>query len=213
VRAIESDTGKEVYMNGGHNDWVLDTVFSKDSKHLISVSRDMSMKLGETKTSRLIDNITSITPGALKGGLLSVKRHPTKDEVVIGGSDGEPKIYKIFRDKERKIGDDFNLIRKFAKMPGRVFSVAFNADGSRILAGSSLLGKGEVRVYESATGKLVTTLKGIEGPVYAVAYRPDGQQVASAGFDGKVRLSDPNTGALIMEFIPCPLQNGVTKGK
>ena len=39
-----------------------------------------------------------------------------------------------------------------------------------------------------------------------MAYRPDGQQVATAGFDGFVRLHDPNTGALITEFIPCPLE-------
>jgi WD40 repeat protein len=213
VRAIDADTGKVIFYNGGHNDWVLDTVFSKDSSHLVSVSRDMSMKLSEVKTSRLIDNITSITPGALKGGLNSVKRHPKKDEVVVGGSDGEPKTYKIYRDKgkERKIGDDFNLIKKFAKMPGRVYSVAFNSDGSRFIAGSSYHGAGEARVYETDSTKLVATLKGVKGGVFAVAYRPDGKQVATAGFDGYVRLHDPNTGALITEFIPCPLQKAVTK--
>jgi WD40 repeat protein len=216
VRAIDADTGKEVFFNGGHNDWVLDTTFSKDSSHLVSVSRDMSMKLSEVKTSRLIDNITSITPGALKGGLNSVKLHPKKDEVVVGGADGVPKTYKIYRDKgkDRKIGDDFNLIKKFAEMPGRIYSVAFNSDGSRFIAGSSLVGKGEARVYETDTAKLVATLHGIKSGVFAVAYRPDGKQVASAGFDGYVRLNDPNTGALVTEFIPCPLQKKeVTKAK
>jgi WD40 repeat protein/mono/diheme cytochrome c family protein len=206
VRAIDAATGEQVYQNGGHNDWVLDTVFSKDSSHLISVSRDMSMKLGETKTSRLIDNITSITPGALKGGLLAVDRHPGKDELLIGGSDGAPKIYKMFRDKDRKIGDDFNLIRKFAAMPGRVFAVAYSKDGTRIAAGSSYNGKGEVRVFEEKDGKLVCKLEGNLGGVYAVAFSPDGQQIASAGFDGVVRLNDANNGSLIREFVPCPVQ-------
>ncbi len=54
---------------GAHSDWVLDTVFSKDGTYLISVSRDRSMKLVEVATQRFVDNITSITPGALKGGL------------------------------------------------------------------------------------------------------------------------------------------------
>jgi WD40 repeat protein len=38
-----------------------------------------------------------------------------------------------------------------------------------------------------------------------VAFRPDGKQIASAGFDGVVRLSDPLTGKRVKEFIPVPL--------
>ena len=51
---------------GAHSDWVLDTVFSSDGSHLISVGRDMAAKLTEVATERFVDNITSITPGALK---------------------------------------------------------------------------------------------------------------------------------------------------
>ena len=54
---------------GSHNDWVLDTVFSVDGSHLVSVGRDMTAKLTEVATQRFVDNITSITPGALKGGI------------------------------------------------------------------------------------------------------------------------------------------------
>jgi WD40 repeat protein len=205
LRAIEALTGEQILYQGGHSDWVLDTVFSKDASHLVSVSRDMSMKLTEVATQRLVDNITSITPGALKGGLMTVDRHPTKDELLIGGADGVPKLYQMYRTKERKIGDDFNFIRKYGALPGRIFSARFNADGSRFIAGSSKDGSGEVRVYQTADAKLISKLAGERGAVYAVAYRPDGKQVASGGFDGVVRLNDPDTGALLHEFVPCPL--------
>ena len=66
-RAIEVATGKQVFFQGAHNDWVLDTVFSADSSHLVSISRDRSMKLNEVATERFVDNITSITPGASRG--------------------------------------------------------------------------------------------------------------------------------------------------
>ena len=132
---------------GSHNDWALDTVFSADGSHLISVGRDMAAKLTEVATQRFVDNITSITPGALKGGLSAVARHPKRDEIVVGGSDGEPKLYRVFRQTVRVIGDDSNLIREFPPMPGRVYSVAVSADGKRIAAGSSLDGTGEVGVY------------------------------------------------------------------
>src|SRR5690606_13538083 len=102
LRAIEADTGKQVLFQGAHNDWVLDTVWSVKGTHLVSVSRDMTMKLTEVATQRLEDNITSITPGALKGGLQAVDRHPAKDELLAGGSDGAPKVYRMFREKARK---------------------------------------------------------------------------------------------------------------
>ena len=72
------------------------------------------MKLMKVDAQQFIDNITSITPGALKGGLISIDRHPGKDELLIGGADGTPKIYRMFRQKARKIGDDFNRIRNLA---------------------------------------------------------------------------------------------------
>ena len=56
---------------------MLDTVFSADGTHLISVGRDMAAKLTEVATQRFVDNITSITPGALKGGLAAVRATPS----------------------------------------------------------------------------------------------------------------------------------------
>jgi WD40 repeat protein len=76
VRAVDALTGKQLLQMGTHSDWVLATVFSQDSLHLVSVGRDMSMKLTHVETQRFIDNITSITPGALKGGLMAVDRRP-----------------------------------------------------------------------------------------------------------------------------------------
>ncbi len=147
VRAINAKTGEQLLFMGSHNDWALDTTFSVDGSHIISAGRDMAAKLTEVATQRFIDNITSITPGALKGGIASIARHPKRDEVVIGGSDGVPKVYRVFRQTVRVIGDDSNLIREFPAMPGRIQSVAVSADGKRIAAASSQDGVGTVNVY------------------------------------------------------------------
>jgi WD40 repeat protein/mono/diheme cytochrome c family protein len=206
LRAIDAETGKQVLYQGSHSDWVLDTVFSLKSNFLVSVGRDRAMKLTEVATQRLEDNITSITPGALKGGLQSVDRHPQKDELLIGGADGTPKLYQMYRTKPRQIGDDFNNIRNYPPMPGRIFAVKFSPDGNRVVAGSSFDGKGEVRVYETNTAKPVSTFKNINGPIYALAYHPKGTVVASAGFEGIVHLNDPATGASVSDFVPVPLK-------
>jgi WD40 repeat protein/mono/diheme cytochrome c family protein len=260
LRAIEAATGKQVLFQGAHSDWVLATTFSTEGDYLVSVSRDRSMKLTEVATQRFIDNITSITPGALKGGLLTVARRPLDyrkmvksppdprehlyNELLVAGSDGVPRLYKMHREVKRVIGDDANKIREFAPMPGRIFSGRFNTEGSRMVIGSSLEGQGEVRIYKvgpdrpdpryawlaglplgatrgltslvavsghGGIGQVVCKLQGQHGAIYAVAYRPDGQQVASAGFDGAVRLNDPQTGKLLKEFIPVPLTNATVK--
>ena len=133
---------------GSHNDWVLDTVFSADGSHLISVGRDMTAKLTEVATQRFVDNITSITPGALKGGIAGgrpASRSATRSSSAAPTA--TPKVYRVFRQTARVIGDDSNLIREFPPMPGRIYSVAVSADGKRIAAGSSLDGAGEVGVY------------------------------------------------------------------
>ncbi len=206
LRAIEASTGKQVLFSGAHAGWVLDTVFSVKGTHLISVSRDRSMKLIEVATERFVDNITSITPGALKGGLNAVDRNPKNDELLIGGADGAPKIYRMFREKARKIGDDFNLIRAFAPLPGRIFDVAFGPQGKQIAAGSSFNGTGEVRVYQAADGKKVFEVKIEQGGVYAVAFSPDGKTLAAGGYSGEVVLIATADGKVLKRFIPVTIE-------
>ena len=146
IRAIDVSTGEQVLYQGAHEDWVLDTVFAPKGDHIISVGRDMTVKLTEFSTQRFIDNITSITPGALRGGLAAVDRHPMLDHVVVAGSDGTPRMYRIHRHSKRVIGDDANHIFDFFPIAGRVFDVRFSSDGKRVVAAGGLNGVGHVVV-------------------------------------------------------------------
>lgn len=205
VRAFDAETGEQKLFNGAHNDWVLDTVFSKDGSHLVTVSRDRSMKLMEVATQRFVDNITSITPGALKGGLNAVDRHPQEDHLLAGGADGVPKLYRMIREKARKIGDDYNLIRAYPGMPGRVYSVEFSRDGKLIVAGSSYNGKGHVRAYQTEDGKSVFSADLEDGGIYCVAISHDQQWIAAGGFDGHVRIYQLDSTEPKSIFPPVPL--------
>ncbi len=147
VRAIDSTTGEQKLHQGAHEDWIRACVFNPSGTHLLSAGRDMTVKLTEVATERFIDNVTSITPGALRGGINALAMHPSRDEFVVGGADGTPKIYRIFRETARVIGDDANLIRKFPAMSGRIFSVSVNKDGSRFAVASTLDGASMIRVY------------------------------------------------------------------
>jgi WD40 repeat protein len=166
TRAFDAKTGAQVLYNSAHTDWALDTVFSVDGSHLVAVDRDGAVKLIEVATQRFVDNITSITPGALKGGIAAVARHPKRDEVVIGGADGQPRVYRMHRLVSRVIGDDSNLIRELPPMKGRVWNVAVSPDGTRIAAASGLDGQGEVALYSyEFDTKLPDKIKAIMGKV------------------------------------------------
>ena len=147
ARAIDAKSGKQVLFMGSHNDWALDTVFSTKGDYLVSVGRDMTAKLTKIDEQRFIDNITSITPKALKGGILAITRHPTRDEILLGGADGVPKIYRMHRVKKREIGDDSNQLWNLPPLEGRIFALDWSADGKKIAAGSSLDGRGAVHIY------------------------------------------------------------------
>jgi WD40 repeat protein/mono/diheme cytochrome c family protein len=206
VRAIDAKTGEQVLFMGSHNDWALDTTFSVDGSHLISVGRDMTAKLTEVGPQRFVDNITSITPGALKGGIAAIARLPMRDEVVVGGSDGIPRLYRIYRQTARVIGDDSNLIRALDPMKGRINSVATSNNGRRFAAGSSLDGSGQVHVYSyDFDTNLTDNLKAIQAKVASTRSGPEAQAIQKFLQDGVKPVSKfevPQAGVYAVAFSP-----------
>ncbi len=166
VRAIEAKTGKQVLQMGSHSDWVMSTTFSTKGDHVISGGRDMSVKLTEIAEQRFVDNVTSITPGALKGGVTALATHPMFDEIVDGGSDGMPRVYLIFREVRRQIGDDAQFIADLFPITGRVFSARFSADGRRVAYGGGLDRAGEMVVCSfDYTNEVPKNLRDLMGKV------------------------------------------------
>lgn len=238
VRVINVADGTQVMRLDTHSDWVLDTTFSLKQDHVISVSRDQSTKLTIVESGQFVDNVTSITPGALKGGLMAVQRHPKREQIIVGGADGRPRLYKIFRTRKRIIGDDFNHIRSYEKLPGRIFDLQFSSDGKFFVAGSSDATTGAASIYEtgdfdeaqvnnggglgevrneiaarSTKSAVRHKLEGIAGPVFAVAYRPDGKQVVVAGFDGTLRFYDAATGKALNQVVPVSINRSIANSR
>ena len=209
-RVVEAATGKQKVRIDQHDDWCFGAAFSLDGKYIVTPGRDRHLKLMESATGSFIDNMTSITPGVLGGPLYFVTRHPTKNEFLTGGDDAVPKLYQMLRTKGRQIGDDFNLLRNYEKMPGRLTCGAFSKDGTKLVVGGF---GGEARIYKVDDGAKLATLGGQRGGIFAVAFHPSGSQVATGGFDGQVRIYDTNSGQLITSFVPVPIQAEVAAAK
>lgn len=205
-RVISAENGQQQLKFDHHTDWVIGVVFSLDDKNMVTVSRDRAVKLTQTDSGAFIDNVTSITPGALTGGLEAIDRHPARNEVAVGGIDGVPKLYRIFRQQARQIGDDFNLIRAYAALPGPIREVEFSRDGSLL----AVAGANESRIYETDSGKQLCAVPFSNG-VYAVAVHPTNGTFASAGYDGLVKIAEMPTGKVLKEFVPVPLATGVAE--
>ena len=166
MRVIDAESGEQVLYQRAHSDWVLDTVFSVDGSQLVSVGRDMTAKLIEIATERFIDNITSITPGALKGGIQSVERHPLRDEVLIRGC--RRRAEDLPHEPRHRAADRRRCQRTVgtAPLPGRIFSVDITPDGRVIAAGSSLDGHGHVHVYRMEPAPVIPE------PIQAILNKP-----------------------------------------
>ena len=79
--------------------------------------------------------------------------------------------------------------------PGKVNHLAFNADGSQLLAASGQTGKsGAALLIETTTGTIIRTLKGEHRDIlHAAIFAPNGQWIATAGYDGRITLFRPDS--------------------
>jgi len=75
---------------------------------------------------------------------------------------------------------------------GHIKALALSPSGRQIAV--CCFDHNEAYLYDVATGRLDAVLRGHSAPATSVAYRPDGQQVATASNDQTIRLWDPATG-------------------
>ena len=90
--------------------------------------------------------------------------------------------------------EDRSLLCIFAGHTGFVMSVAFSPDGTCVLTGS---GDGTARLWETNTGRLLSTWQGHTSSVNSVAFSPDGTRMLTGSSDGTARLWEASTGRLL----------------
>jgi WD40 repeat protein len=96
---------------------------------------------------------------------------------------------------ELRSGPDLRLVRKLSGNEGDVNAIAFSAAGNELYAAGGLPGwSGEVRRWNVADGKIISTFSGHKDAIYALALSPNGKILATGSYDQKIKLWDVDTG-------------------
>ena len=74
---------------------------------------------------------------------------------------------------------------------GAIETMAFSPDGKLLAAGTV---EGQIRVWQTKDGRLVSICEGHDNWVSSIIFSPDGQVIVSDSFDDTVRLWDAKTG-------------------
>jgi WD40 repeat protein len=96
---------------------------------------------------------------------------------------------------ELRSAEHRNLLRTLADHRGAVNAVVFTADDQQLFAAAGEAGLfGEVRQWDTTTGKLIRVFEGHKDALYALALSPDGRTLATGSYDQKIKLWDVKAG-------------------
>jgi len=114
---------------------------------------------------------------------------PDQSRIVFGSDDGRVEAWDCTTNKRAE---------SLRGLDGPCESTAFSRDGQRIAAGDT---PGNICVWQRGAGD-ATILRGHESYVYPVVVSPNGDLLASGGWDKSIRLWDPRTGIPVAELRP-----------
>ncbi len=167
--------------------------FSSDGKTVLTASADGSAETWNADTGARERVFGQANGTQLEQTLFS----PDGKKIVTASDDGTARIWDV------ATGERAAAINE----PGgeAINGAAFSPDGKLLVTGSSrLVGPadnqqrlGDTRIWNATTGAQVGSTITTPDVVFAVAFSPDGQTVASASGIGVARVWDVRTGALL----------------
>jgi WD40 repeat protein/energy-coupling factor transporter ATP-binding protein EcfA2 len=144
--------------------------FTGDSKKLVISSSEHQVLLYD------FQKMTEITVSVPK--ITSMCVNPVNNTIAIGNEIGQVKIIDLENEmKEKLVYED--------KKGKSVYSLTFNNSGSLVAAGDD---EGVVRIFDATTTELKYTLTKHRSRVNDIKFSPDGKLLATASWDGTVRL-------------------------
>jgi WD40 repeat protein/serine/threonine protein kinase len=170
ARLWDAVSGKELLTLTGHRAGVMSVAFSPDGERIVTGSADHTAKIWNSRSGKEI-----LTLWGHQGGFVYVAWSPD-GKLIVTGSD----IARVWDATSGK-----RLITLSHK--GSLRAVAFSPDGGRIVTGSD---DKTAKVWETASGKELSTLAGHRLDVVSIAFSADGKRIVTGSEDGTIRVWD-----------------------
>jgi hypothetical protein len=185
IRILATATGKLQLTIEQHADWVTAVAFSPDGSNIVSASRDKTARVFDSTTGELDSTYIGHTEGVFAAAFA----HDGK-RVITGGRDRELHVWEIKDAKKTaQIAVEGEILRALASTNG-FFVAAENA----------------VRQYSSDKRDLVRTFSGHSELIYSIALHEPSARLASASYDGEVRIWNMREGTLLRKFTAAPMR-------
>ena len=188
VKLWNAVDGRFVRSFVGHIGPVNSVLFSPDDRQIFTAGNDKTTIQWEVATGRLLRRFTGHAD-AVEALCLSVDGTC----LVTAGDDKKAILWDVRSQK---------MLRKFGA-PGEIWSAAFSPNGKR-LALANLRKTAEV--WDTDTGRLLTTLRGHTDWVTSLAFSPDGKRIATSSRDGVVKVWEAEAGRELLTLQAGPLQ-------
>jgi WD40 repeat protein/serine/threonine protein kinase len=175
VRIWDMATGKGTQQPKGHTWAILSVAYSCDGRQLVSASNDTTVRVWDVATGQH----TRLEPHHT-GYVTSVAFSPDGSLLASGSWDRTVRLWE-------KAGDagTWKLLKLLPDPTGGVESVAFSPGKELRLAWGGM--DGTVKVWDQRTDQ-THVLRGHTSWVESVAFSPDGKYIASASWDGTVKI-------------------------
>jgi WD40 repeat protein len=165
-----------------YENWINDTTFSPDGKHIICADRNGHLYTWQSSNARMIRVLTTFEEA------LVVSYAPNGQYIAIGYADGTVQLRNCRTGRLRALPNAHE---------GPILSLSCNSDGSRIATASS---DGTARLWNIITGKQVAVMDLHTDRVVDIHFSSNGERIITGSWDHSARLWSGVTGEFLSMF-------------
>jgi WD40 repeat protein len=181
-------TGAEQRVYRGHSGSIRELIYSPDGTRLLSGALDGTMRLWDTVSAELRDELIGHSTSPRVRTVVGVYR-PEGDTILSASHDRTLRLWSLesrLTIQEYRGGHD-----------AAINTVAVSSDGRLALSGDSA---GQIVLWDVASSDIVRTLDGHTGNVFSVIFLPGDTQAVSAAADNTLILWNLETGEIERRF-------------
>ena len=201
AKVWETASGKDLFTLKGHGDSIASVAFSPDGQRIVTASADRTAKVWESSGDKELHSL-----GENDMDIRCTAFSPDGQRIVTAIGDKKVKVWEAAGAEElmtltghtasmnsSDISGCFQVLNG-AWIGTHVASISsgdFSPDGKRIVTGSQ---DGTARVWGTASGNQLLTLKGYASAIWSAAFSPDGQRIATGSADHTATVWESATG-------------------